>query len=154
MLNIAMFVSVTRLRVRSKLFLPRFLWLTMRIRRQTERADGFLGGELLVDSKLTFWTLTTWDGDKSMKRYRGSGPHSIAMSKLPVWCDEAAYTHWTEGAARIPGWEEAFVRFAHSPKLSRVDHPSPEHQRGEFQAMNLNTRLRRKITPIRNRATA
>ena len=78
-----MLSSVTRLRVRSVRFLPAFLWKTFLSQRQVERAPGFLGGELLVDSGLTFWTLTVWGSEQAMKRFRGAGAHARVMSRLP-----------------------------------------------------------------------
>jgi heme-degrading monooxygenase HmoA len=138
-----MFVSVTRLRVRSIVYLPQFLWYTFTIERQTERAPGLIGVRLLVDFKRTYWTLTSWESEKAMKAFRGAAPHSKAMKKLPEWCDEAAYTHWTEDAPRLPDWTEAYERFIHHAKLSKVQHPSEAHQRLELRQPNLNSRLRR-----------
>jgi hypothetical protein len=48
------FVSVTRLRVRSLVYLPQFVWRTMQVVRQTERADGFLGGKILREARNAF----------------------------------------------------------------------------------------------------
>ena len=138
-----MFVSVTRLRVRSIYYLPQFLWYTFTIQRQAERAQGLIGVRLLVDSNHTYWTLTSWESEKSMKSFRGAAPHSKAMKKLPKWCDEAAYTHWTEDAPRLPEWNEAYERFVQSAKLSKVEHPSAAHQHSEFRQPNLKSRLRR-----------
>jgi hypothetical protein len=138
-----MFVSVTRLRVRSILYLPQFLWSTMLIQRQTEAAPGLIGVRLLVDSNRTYWTLTAWADEKSMKAFRGAGPHSKAMKKLPEWCDEAAYSHWTEEASRLPEWPEAYEHLLAAPKISRVLHPAPAHERSEFRQPNLKSRLRR-----------
>lgn len=59
-----MLVSVTRLRVRSFLNLPAFLWMTFLAQRQTVRAPGFIGGRLLIDYQRTFWTLTVWENEK------------------------------------------------------------------------------------------
>jgi heme-degrading monooxygenase HmoA len=138
-----MFVSVTRLRVRSIVYLPHFLWYTFTIQRQAENAPGVIGVRLLVDLNRTYWTLTSWVSEKAMKAFRGAAPHSKAMKKLPEWCDEAAYTHWTEEAPRLPEWTEAYERFIQSVKLSNVQHPSEAHQRLEFPQPNLKSRLRR-----------
>jgi hypothetical protein len=142
-----MFVSVTRLRVRSAAYLPQFLWYNFVIQRQAERAQGLIGVRLLVDSNRTYWTLTSWESEKAMKAFRGAAPHSKAMKKLPEWCDEAAYTHWTEDTPRLPEWNEAYERFVQSAKLSKVQHPSDAHQRSQFRQPNLKSRLRRDFTP-------
>src|SRR5947208_3087596 len=75
-----MFASVTRLRVRSPKFLPLFLWRTFSIQRQVMRAGGFLGGRLLVDVRLTFWTLTVWESEQAMKAFRGSDARADVQS--------------------------------------------------------------------------
>lgn len=107
-----------------------FLWYPFLTQRQVERAAGFFGGRLLVDSRLTFWTLTVWESEQRMKGFRGSGPHARVMSKLAKWCDEAAYSHWpTEG---VPAWEEAYERFVAEGRLSRVEHPSRSHIDRQF----------------------
>lgn len=102
-----MFASVTRLRVRSVFYLSEFAWRTFLTQRQTVRADGFVGGRLLVERKYTVWTLTVWENEQTMKRFRGSGPHAKVMRKLPRWCDEASYAHWNTDPATIPSWHEA-----------------------------------------------
>jgi quinol monooxygenase YgiN len=83
-------ISVTRLRVRSPLYISQFLWHTFKSARQAERADGFLGGRLLVNRRKVFWTLTAWESEAAMNFYRTNAAHRAAMPKLPHWCDEAA----------------------------------------------------------------
>ena len=56
------FVSITRLRVRSWWYLPQFFVQSLRISRQTARAEGNLAVELLRNRRNTFWTATIWSG--------------------------------------------------------------------------------------------
>jgi Domain of unknown function (DUF3291) len=132
-----MFSSVTRLRVRSIRFLPSFVWYTFQTQRQVERAPGFVGGRLLVDSKNTFWTLTVWESEKAMKTFRGAGTHARVMSRLPKWCDEAAYAHWSPQDNAIPEWTEAHQQLIAEGRLSRVDHPAPSHTDRQFPSPRL-----------------
>lgn len=127
-----MFASVTRLRVRSLRYLPAFLWQTFLSMRQVLRAHGFAGGRLLVDAQLTFWTLTTWQDERAMKAFRGSGPHSKVMPHLVEWCDEASYAHWVLGADSVPSWQEAYEHLIAEGRLSRVAHPSASHDARQF----------------------
>ena len=53
-------ISVTRLRVRSFIYLPAFFWDAFKSIRQAEHSIGFLGGRLLVNGKNVFWTMTAW----------------------------------------------------------------------------------------------
>lgn len=140
-------VSVTRLRVRGMRFLPAFLWRTLLTQRQVVRASGFTGGKLLIDARWTFWTLTVWESEKAMKAFRGAGAHSKVMPKLVNWCDEAAYAHWVSGAAEIPTWPEAYERLVNEGKLSRVGHPSKEHEARQFAQPRLQPLIGQDLKP-------
>ena len=117
-------ISVTRLRVRSFLYLPEFLWDTFRSVRQVRRSPGFLGGRLLVNSGYVFWTMTAWQDEAAMNAYRTSGAHRQAMPKLLNWCDEAAVAHWTQESAEIPEWQQTHQHMSERGRLSKVNHPS------------------------------
>jgi len=64
------FISVTRLRVRSFIYLPQFLRDAFKSMRQVGRSSGFLGGRLLVNAKNVFWTMTAWKDEAVMNAYR------------------------------------------------------------------------------------
>jgi len=127
-----MLASVTRLRVRSVMNLPAFLWKTFLSQSQVMAAPGFQGGRLLIDSGRTFWTLTVWENEPAMKAFRGSGAHARVMPRLVEWCDEAAYAHWDPTEDSIPSWPDAYDRLVKQGRLSRVAHPSANHEAGNF----------------------
>ena len=101
------FVSLTRLRIRSLRFVPLFAWDTILVNNQVKKAPGFLIGALLSDRHWTFWTMTAWDSQESMRAFMTSGPHKKAMPRLLHWCDEASVAHWTQPDASLPSWIEA-----------------------------------------------
>jgi Domain of unknown function (DUF3291) len=142
-----MLASVTRLRVHSFLNLPAFLWMTFRVQRQTVCAQGFVGGRLLIDNLHTYWTLTVWEDEKSMKAFRGSGSHASVMPKLAEWCDEAAYTHWTADRL-IPSWPEAYERLVSEGRLSRVARPSQDHESRCFRKPRLHPLIGANLKPV------
>ena len=121
------FVSLTRLRIRSVRYLPLFVMHTLRSLRQVKKAPGFLTGALLPDRSWTFWTLTAWDQRESMRSYMVSGDHKQAMPHLMHWCDEASVAHWEQEDTTLPSWEEADRRMRESGRPSKVNHPSSEH---------------------------
>jgi len=90
------FVSVTRLRIRSIFFLPQFMWYAIRSLRQAQRSPGLVGGRLMREARNAFWTMTAWDADAAMNAFRTHGAHRDAMPKLLDWCDEAAVAHWMQ----------------------------------------------------------
>ena len=75
-------LSVTRLRLRSFRFVPQFIFANQQAARQLRKQPGFRGGKLLVDRNLTFWTMTLWDDERTMRAYRDSGAHREVMPKL------------------------------------------------------------------------
>jgi heme-degrading monooxygenase HmoA len=121
------FVSLTRLRLRSFRFVPFFAFYTSRSLKQVKRAKGFQTGALLPDRRWTFWTMTAWDSQESMRQFMVSGAHKAAMPHLLDWCDEASVTHWTQPDAELPSWIEADQRMRESGRPSKVKNPSPNH---------------------------
>jgi hypothetical protein len=120
-------ISVTRLRVRSLRFLPSFAPYAFRSLRRARQAPGFLGGSLTAERRWTFWTVTAWDGEPSMRAFMASGDHASAMARLPDWCDEASVAHWGQADAILPSLVEADQRMRQGGRPSRVKHPSPRH---------------------------
>ncbi len=121
------FVSLTRLRIRSIRFLPLFAIHAIRSNNQVKRAPGFQSGALLTDRSWTFWTMTAWDREESMRAYMISGAHKQAMPHLLEWCDEASVAHWTQEEDTLPSWTEADRRMRETGRISKVRHPSPQH---------------------------
>jgi heme-degrading monooxygenase HmoA len=122
-----MFVSVTRLRLRSVRFLLLFAIYAVRSTAQVKRAAGFLKGSLLPDGGRTFWTLTAWENQESMRRYMTAGAHRDAMPRLLNWCDEASVVHWDQDEPLLPTWAEADRRMREQGRPSKVRNPSPRH---------------------------
>ncbi|MFJ5487986.1 DUF3291 domain-containing protein [Hansschlegelia beijingensis] len=128
------FISITRLRVRSLRFMPQFVVHTLRSMRQAKRAGGYFGGALLADRRLTFWTMTLWRDQEEMRRYMTSGAHLRTMPKLLDWCDEASVVHWVQDGLTAPDWLEAARRMRADGRASKVRHPSPDHRELTFPA--------------------
>lgn len=127
------FVSVTRLRLRSIRFLPRFAVDFVRTRRQVSTAPGFLSGSLLADRSWTFWTMTAWQSQDAMRHYMTTGDHRTAMPHLLHWCDEASVVHWEQQDDALPSWLEADRRMRDEGRASKVRNPSPRHANLAFR---------------------
>ena len=121
------FISVTRLRLRSLLYLPLFLWKVRLTTRQSVNTPGFLGGELLRDGNHTFWTMTAWEEQAAMRIYRNAGAHRSVMPRLQDWCDEASVVHWQQTDSSLPNWEEAHRRLVADGFSTKLSHPSSAH---------------------------
>src|SRR5271165_4113929 len=128
------FISLTRLRIRSFRFLLSFALHTWRSSKQVKRAPGFLTGALLPDRSWTFWTMTAWEDQESMRQYMVSGSHKAAMSHLLEWCDEASVAHWAQQDSSLPSWAEADRRMRKDGRPSKVRCPSPQHADLSYRA--------------------
>lgn len=129
-----MFVSVTRLRLKSWYLVPIFFLRANASLTQAKNADGFLGGALLSDKKFTFWTLTNWRDQEAMRAFMLSGSHKNVMPKLMHWCDEASVVHWMQENALLPDWQEASRRMRAEGRASKLRNPSPNHQALAFDS--------------------
>ena len=138
------FVSITRLRVRSWLYLPAFLWYAFRSAREATKAEGNVAAQVLNDRNRTFWTATIWTTDAAMKKFMLAGAHRNAMRKLPHWCDEAAIVHWTQENDELPAWTEACRRLQSEGRRSKVNHPSALHTAHQFPEPSVHRGVRLK----------
>jgi len=127
-----LYISITRLRVRSFAYLPSFLWHAFQSTRQAERARGFLGGRLLVNPKSVYWTMTAWESDSAMNEFRTTAAHRAAMPKLLHICDEASVVHWPQETSELPSWEESHRRMVADGRVSKVNHPSANQLSNEI----------------------
>jgi hypothetical protein len=131
---IMIFVSLTRLRIRSTRFVPIFLLYTFRALWQVKKAPGFQKGGLLTDRSWTFWTMTAWDTQENMRQFMTTGAHKKAMPRLLHWCDEACVAHWTQPETTLPSWTDADRRMREIGRPSKVLHPSPQHASLTYRA--------------------
>lgn len=123
--NICMpFVSVTRLRVKSIFYLIPFMRANEASVKELKVSTGLLKGKGLIDKKLTFWTITLWEDEASMKGFRGSSSHRNAIQNLPKWCNEASYHHWIQEENEIPNWNTISEKLFSEGKLSKVRNSS------------------------------
>jgi len=128
------FISLTRLRVRSWRYLPQFVWHSLKAASQAKRSEGFLGGRLLIEARSTFWTVTAWKDEATMRAYRNAGAHGAVMPSLMDWSDEASVAHWTQDTSEIPGWQDLHRRMVDEGRLSKVRHPSPAQESKQIAA--------------------
>lgn len=144
------FVSVTRLRIRSARFLPSFAVHTVRSLKQVKTAARFNGGSILADRNWTFWTMTNWDSQDSMRQYMINGSHRAAMLHLLDWCDEASVVHWDQPEDGLPEWDEADKRMRENGRASKVRFPSECHATLSYRPPRVTTAG--PIRPARARA--
>lgn len=126
------FISITRLRIRKWYFLPAFLYFTFLSVRQARRVNGNLHTSVFRDAGLTFWTITVWRDEASMRAFRNTGAHRRVMPKLLDWCDEATYAHWLQAEPEPPELPAAYERLIREGIVSKVRQPTAEHASRHF----------------------
>ena len=140
------FVSVTRLRVKSFISLPRFFMANEASIKQLRQTIGFVEGIELVGKGLTFWTMTLWESESNMKEFRNSAPHRKAMQQLPDWCDEASYLHWMQEEKSLPDCETAYGKMITEGKTTKVRFPSANQISKSYPVIRWN-KSGRKLAP-------
>ena len=105
-------VMASRLPLRSYLQIPKFLRLTLAVRRQLARSDGLVGYSLLAQPlSKTFWTLSAWVDGERLGAFARSMPHTDVMQQLRPHMDETTFVTWTERGEALPvSWKDATAR--------------------------------------------
>lgn len=105
---INMFVSVTRLHLKGKRMLPSFIWYTFKSINQSRKAEGLLYSSFDKESWDTYWTLTVWENEDSMREFRNKGNHLTAMKVSRNIADQLQTINWE--AELKPSWNECKER--------------------------------------------
>ena len=112
-------VMASRLPLRSRRTVPRFLGLTLSVVRQLERTDGLVGYTLLAQPlKGTFWTLSAWTDQAHLDSFARALPHLAVIGTLRPHMGPTRFSFWTvKGSALTITWEEATDRLMSSSTL-------------------------------------
>ena len=117
------YLSITRLKLKSPLLLPSFLIHTEWIIHQIKTSPGFLKGKAIGTINLSMWTATLWQSEVAMRSFYRSGAHQRVMNYLNAWSSEAAVGHQVVDIQELPSWEEAGTRLCqigYFPRLSQA----------------------------------
>jgi hypothetical protein len=118
-------VMASRLPLRSRRTVPRFMRLTLSVVRQLERTDGLMGYTLLAQPmKGTFWTLSAWSGQPALDAFARAMPHLGVTGKLRPYMGPTRFSFWTVKGAALPvAWDEAIERLMSSDAASGSSSP-------------------------------
>jgi hypothetical protein len=132
--------ALTRLKLRSIVFLPQFLWLSLRCIFQGQRTDGLLYGAVIIEWPKTFYTITIWSQKRDMLKYLGRDAHLNSMPRLPKWCCEAGVTHFQCNQGIVPSDAELKTRLRNG-KVSHVLFPSADHYKNSWNESKFSQRI-------------
>ena len=129
------FVSGTRLHLRSwRYFLP-FVISSQRAARQARSSNGNLGVKLHRDSHGGYWTCTLWRDQDAMRSFMMAGVHAKAMRNVQKWADESSVVHWTQESTDMPSWNEVSRRMKAEGRKTNLRFPSPAHETFEVPVL-------------------
>ena len=109
-------VMASRLPLRSRRTVPRFLRLTLSVVRQLERTEGLVGYTLLAQPmKETFWTLSAWTDQQHLDDFARAMPHLAIIRRLRPKMGPTRFAFWTVQGSALPiTWEAAIDRLMSS----------------------------------------
>jgi hypothetical protein len=127
-------VMASRLPLRSRRTVPRFLRLTLSVVRQLERTDGLVGYTLLAQPmKKTFWTLSAWTDQQHLDAFARAMPRACptwpsSASSAQGWARPASPSGRSRGRpCPSPGMRPSNVSWAPRRPRDRARHERREH---------------------------
>lgn len=119
------YLTITRLRLKSRWMTPKFLIANEPIFQQLMNSDGYLDGKTLLDFGRGAWTLTLWKDAESMRNFYQSGAHRSMMPLLDHYADEGANRTVEVGQYTLPSWKKARDILAAGAKFSQLVRTDP-----------------------------
>jgi len=140
----APYLTVTRLRLRwtRPLVLAQFLGLSLKNARAAQTSGGFIAGALWVDTHLTFWTVTLWQDEASMRGYAQSPVHIRAMKHLREQQNaytEAAFASGSSPVPQLPTKAESHAFLTARAMFYNLPYPSADHTARRVRPPNVLT---------------
>ena len=99
-----MIASITRIKLKNPLKLFKFFPVVPKIMSQAAKSQGNLSYTGRYKGYLTFWTLTTWEDEKSMMDFVRSGLHLEVMKQTRYYSDDFSTANWT--VDKTPSWKD------------------------------------------------
>jgi hypothetical protein len=104
----------TKLPLTSARHIPGFLRDTRRIRQQLGQAHGIVGYGLLAELwAKTFWTVSVWDDEASLRTFAAAEPHRSIMRRVPGRMGASAFRPFDVAGRDLPiAWAAVKDRMA------------------------------------------
>ena len=75
----------------------------MRIRRQLAASPGLVGYSLLAElGAKTFWTVSMWEDEASLRAFAAAEPHRSVMRRVPARMGESAFRTFAVTGRELP----------------------------------------------------
>jgi hypothetical protein len=121
------YLSLTRMKLRSPVFLPIFITHSLRIFSQLRKVPGLIIGKAIAASDLSMWTATLWESEATLHQFYRTGAHHQAAQFITQWASEAVQQRLTVSSHQIPSWKEAAQILTTTGHFYTLNFPSRNH---------------------------
>jgi quinol monooxygenase YgiN len=127
-------IVVTRLRLRDPALLDEFFTAAVAAIEQAQKSEGNLGADALADANNAWWSVSAWQGRRTMQAFVNSEPHLSISKRLDHFCDEATFVDWQQASPALPDWQTSWRHLTADGKVAELTHPSDANQTRAFPA--------------------
>ncbi len=93
----------TKLPLTAHRHVPGFLRDTLRIRTQLRSAPGLVGYGLLAElGRRTFWTVSVWEDEASLRTFAAAEPHRSITRRVPGRMGQSVFHSFEVSGADLP----------------------------------------------------
>ncbi len=102
----------TKLPLTAHRHVPGFLRDTLRIRAQLKSAPGLVGYGLLAElGRRTFWTVSVWEDEASLRTFAAAEPHRSITRRVPGRMGQSVFHAFEVRGAELPlRWPDVQAR--------------------------------------------
>jgi hypothetical protein len=141
------YLSMTRLRLKSPLYLLPFFIQNEKIVSQLRASQGFVKGKVLAAPNLSMWTVTLWASDQDIKAFHLNGEHGETIEKIDEWSSDSARCHKLTESNELPSWENVRLQLIKSGRFRDLKEPSCDQTNRDIPKLGIFC-LTRSLFPI------
>lgn len=131
------YLSMTRLKLKSPLYLIPFFIQNEKILSQLRATQGFIKGKVLAAPNLSMWTVTLWKSEQDIRTFYLNGEHGETMEKINEWSSDSAICHQLIESDEIPSWENIRLQLIKSGRFRDLTEPSFDQISREIPKLGL-----------------
>lgn len=124
-----MYLSMTRLKLKSTAYLLPFFIQNEQVIRQLRTSKGFLKGKQLATPNLSMWTVTLWSSKEDIRAFYLSGSHKQVMKNINKWSSEAVAGHQEIDFIELPSWQEIRNKLIAVGHFANLEKASSAHSK-------------------------
>jgi hypothetical protein len=131
------YLSMTRLRLKSPLYLIPFFVQNEKILSQLRASQGFIKGKVLAAPNLSMWTATLWASEQDLRAFHLNGEHGETIEKIDEWSSDSARCHQLTESDKIPSWENVRLELIKSGRFRDLTEPSCDQINREIPKLGI-----------------